>query len=115
MVSDTTEVPFTDKYEPGCCDEATGIIIANNVYQAYNDAEKDTPLEQDLWLRYRSIDEAVAEMIEGEGEVTWWDKIPQSKWILSNSSRLLNLTTNRTSNGTLTYPEGLAGPSTAEE
>ena len=77
MVADTTD-EFPDKFEPGCCDVASGIAIENSVYDAYDKTPLRTSLSEDLWMRYELIDQAVADMeSNGDGLETWWDKIPQ--------------------------------------
>jgi len=94
MVADTSHVEWPDKYEPGCCDVATGIVIEDSIYDAYDKTPLRTTLSEDLWRRYHMIDQAVAEMEHGEGLETWWDKIPGLE-SQRNSSRPMNLTLSR--------------------
>ena len=84
MVSDVTD-DFPDKFEPGCCDVATGIAIENSIYEAYDKVPVRSKLAKELWMRYEMVDQGVADMEKnGDGLETWWDKIPQ--WINGHSN-----------------------------
>ena len=93
MVADTTEdPPFPPYFEPGCCDPATGIVIAQSLYQIYHKTSLSDSFAEEIWMRYDFLDQAVEEMQEDyEGETPWWEKIPQPL-SLKNSTRPLNLT-----------------------
>lgn len=94
MVSDTNAEPFPEKYEPGCCDIATGIQIANMLYESYDRAPLNSALGEDLWSRYKLVDDAIVEMDDGGGLVPWWDKFPSRPSVLNGIS-VLNSTLRR--------------------
>ena len=85
-ISDTVDVPFPPKFEPGACDEATALAIAETIYAQYEKFPVHSAEANELWKRYEYIDMAAMEMSTAmAGYETWWDEIPGQQELLNLS------------------------------